>query len=221
MVVYMLTDLYGRQNYMVPSVRSARGKGSKQAFFQPMFALEIEGAESPKMQLHRIKDVHNGIVLRSLPFDVRKSTIALFMAETLYRLVRESEQDELLFDYVWNAVATLDVLSNGVSNYHLWFLSNLTRFLGFAPGNSYCIDGWFDIREGLFVPDCPSHEFALSCEHAKILDAMLGHQACDIAQIRLNRHQRVSYLNALLSYFGYHLDAVWKIQSVRILQEVF
>ena len=43
MVVHLLTDALGRQSYMVQGVRSSRGRGSKLALFQPMFALEFEG----------------------------------------------------------------------------------------------------------------------------------------------------------------------------------
>ena len=46
MVVHLLTDALGRQSYMVQGVRSSRGRGSKLALFQPMFALEFEGLTS-------------------------------------------------------------------------------------------------------------------------------------------------------------------------------
>ncbi len=89
MVVHLLTDAVGRQSYMVQGVRSSRGRGSKLALFQPMFALEFEGLTSSRQQMHRFREVQSGIVLQRMPFDVRRSTIALFMAEVLYRLVRE------------------------------------------------------------------------------------------------------------------------------------
>ena len=47
---------------------------------------------------------------------------------------------------------------------------------------------------------------------------------CDVsllAEIGLNRTQRTEFLDAMLSYLGYHLDAVAAVQSVRILREVF
>ena len=101
MVAYLLTEAGGRRNFMVQGVRSARGRGSKLALFQPMFALEFEGLESPRQQLDRFREVRSGLVLQSIPFDVRKSTVALFMAEVLYRLVKESEPNRALFDFVW------------------------------------------------------------------------------------------------------------------------
>lgn len=53
MVVHLLTDALGRQSYMVQGVRSNRGRGSKLALFQPMFALEFEGLTSSRQQMHR------------------------------------------------------------------------------------------------------------------------------------------------------------------------
>ena len=221
MVVYLLTDAGGRRSYMVQGVRSRNGRGSKLALFQPMFAVEFEGLESSRMQMHRFREVRSGIVLQSLPFDVRKSTIALFMAEVLYRLVKECEPNQRLFDFVWGSVAALDALDEGVANFHLWFLTNLSRFLGFSPGNAYLPGAWFDIREGSFTPLRPSHGEMLSTDDARILHDLLECDVRYIAEIGLNRRQRVAYLDALLVYYGYHLDAIHAVQSVRILQEVF
>ena len=221
MVVYLLTDVGGRRSYMVQGVRSTRGHGSKLALFQPMFTLEFEGLESHRQEMHRFREVHSGQVLQSLPFDIRKSTVALFMAEVLYRLVRESEPNEALFDFVWGSAEALDAMNDGVPNFHLWFLTNLSRFLGFSPGNAYLPGAWFDIREGSFTPLRPSHGEVLSADDARILHDLLECDVRYIAEIGLNRRQRVAYLDALLVYYGYHLDAIHAVQSVRILQEVF
>lgn len=221
MVVYLLTDSGGRQSYMVQGVRSARGHGSKLALFQPMFAVEFEGLESSRMQMHRFREVRSGIVLQSLPFDVRKSTIALFMAEVLYRLVKECEPNQRLFDFVWGSVAALDALDEGVANFHLWFLANLSRLLGFRPGNDYTPGAWFDIREGLYSVVRPAHPGVMTQECASLLDRMLSCDVRRLGDVGLNRDRRSEFLNAMLAYFGYHLDAISAVQSVRILKEVF
>ena len=113
LVAYLLTDLYGRMNYMVQGVRSSRGRGNKAALLQPMFLVELEASVSPHAQMHRIREVRNLVPLSSLPFDVRKSTIALFMAEVLYRLIRESEPNDALFDFIFNSVVQLDRMEKG------------------------------------------------------------------------------------------------------------
>ncbi len=221
MVVYLLTDIGGRRSYMAQGVRSARGRGSKLALFQPMFAVEFEGLESPRRQMDSFKEVRSGAVLRSVPFDVRKSTIALFMAEVLYRLVRESEPNGPLFDFVWGSVGALDAMEEGVANFHLWFLANLSRFLGFYPGNTYAAGDSFDIREGLYTKTVPPHVSSMSPECARTMNDLIQCDVRCLGEIGLNRRQRVGFLDALLVYYGYHLDAIRAVQSVKILQEVF
>jgi DNA repair protein RecO (recombination protein O) len=186
-----------------------------------MFALEFEGLTSTKMDMHRFGEVHAGLVLQSIPFDVKKSTIALFMAEVLHRLVKESEANEMLFDFVWGSVEALDAATEGVANFHLWFLSHLCRFLGFSPGNEYMPEAWFNIAEGHFTRECPPREYRISQEYALILRDMLECDVRYLAEVGLNRHQRVDFLSALMAYYSYHLDTINSVQSIRILQELF
>lgn len=221
MIVQMLTDHFGRQSYIVQGVRSQRGHGSKLAHFQPMFALEFEGLVSSKSELHRMRDTRNGILLRSMPYDVRKSTIALFMAEVLYRLIGESEANPHLFDFVWGSVEALDALEEGVSNFHLWFLANISRFLGFSPGNEYTPNAWFDMREGLFTEVMPLHDAVIAPEYALLLHDVLECDVRDLGEIGLNRTQRVEMLSALVDYYTVHLDSIRRVESLHILQEVF
>lgn len=221
LVVYMLTDVLGRQTYLVRGVRSRTGRGNRSALFQPMFVVEFEGLESPKSQMHGLKDLSSALPLVSLPFDIRKSSISLFMAEVLYRLIRESEANSPLFDFVCASVAALDAMQQGVANFHLWFLVRLSALLGFAPGNEYAPGDWFDIQEGLFTPHAPVHGVAMNRDNARILSLLSGCGPEELAALPLSRSGRVDFLNSVLVYVGYHLDAIHCVQSVRILSEVF
>lgn len=221
MVAQLLTDVTGRQSFIVQGVRSAKGRGSKLALFQPLFALEFEGVQPTHGELHRFSEVHSGITLRQTPFDVRRSTIALFIAEVLYRLVKESEPNERLFDFVWGSIEALDLLEEGVANFHLWFLSNLSRFLGFSPTNNYTKGCYFDIKDGCYTPLKPLHTSFLDIDNALILRDMTESDVRHLGEIGLNRHQRVSFLESLMSYYGYHLEAIHSVRSISILMEVF
>lgn len=219
-IVHMLTDTHGRQSYMVQGVRTT-ARGSKMALLQPLFPVAFEGLTSSKMSLHRLKDLVPGVVLQTMPFDVRKSTMALFMAEVLYRLVRDNESVEELFDFVWGSVLALDHIEEGISNFHLWFLANLSRPLGFSPDNEYSEGAWLDIRDGHFVPHALIPSVALTPENARILHDMLECDVRYLGEIGLNRGQRVDFLEAMLKYYAYHLDAIHSVESLRILKEVF
>jgi DNA repair protein RecO (recombination protein O) len=220
-VAYLLTDMGGRQSYMVQGVKSSRGGGNKAALLQPMFIVEFEGLSSPKAEMHRIREMRAAMSLRTIPFDVRKSTVALFMAETLYRLVREVEANSPLFDFVRGAIETLDGMSEGVANFHLWFVVALSRHLGFFPGNEYTEGSLFDLREGIFTPVMPLHGMVFSSENSRLLGLLMDIPATEIATIVMNRSGRVDFLGSMLTYLGYHLDGVRDIRSVDILREVF
>ena len=221
LIVHLLTDVGGRQSFMVSGLRSAHGKGSKSALMQPLFALEFEALESNKMEMHRFKEVHSGIVLKSTPFDIRKSTISLFMAEVLYRLVKESEPNPTLFDFVWHSIEALDELDEGVANFHLWFLANLSRLLGFFPSGEYRKGAWLDIMEGGYVNVQPLHSLHFSSEATCFFRDFTECDVRCLAEIGMNRTQRVELMQSLLSYYGYHLDAIHGVRSIEILREVF
>ena len=221
MVVYLLTDVGGRRSYMVQGVRSRSGRGSKLALFQPVFPVEFEGLESPRQEMHRFREVRAGFALQSLPFDVRKSTMALFMAEVLYRLIREVEANEPLFDFLCEAVLKLDAMREGIANYHLWFLVRLSAYLGFYPGNEYIENGCFDIRGGLFTPSMPAHRIGMNEACARLLGTLMECEADALAEIPLSRARRTEFMEAMLSFFGYHFDSIHSVRSISILREVF
>lgn len=221
LVAYILTDTIGRQNYMVQGVRSKRGKGNKASMLQPMFLLEFEGVPSQHSQMDRMKDVSLLRPLQNIPFDVRKSTISLFMAEVLYKLVKEVEPNSPLFGFVRDSVIALDAIEEGVANFHLWFLVQMSAFLGFYPANQYSEGDYFDIVEGSFTATIPEHSIILSRSNAALLASLLTLSPEELGSLPLSRGQRGEFLSALLDYFGYHLDTIHKIQSLKILAEVF
>lgn len=220
LVVFMLTDIKGRTSFMVRGVKSGRG-GNKLALFQPMFVVEFEAASSSKAQMDTIREVHSAIALETLPFDIVKSTIALFMAEVLYRLVRDVEPESPLFDFVCDAVERLDRIEAGVANFHLKFMVELSRHLGFYPSSDYRQGDVLDIREGVFINYEPSHGKVMSVENSQTLARFMVTDFDTLDTIPMNRTLRDSFLSAMLEYFDYHLDSVRNIRSVEILRTVF
>lgn len=221
LIAHLLTDLYGRQSYIIQGIRSTRGHGSKMAYFQPLSPIEFDGISTTRSDLHRMAEIHSGMVLDSIPFDVRKSTISLFMAEAIYRLFRDSEPNGDLFDFIWGSVEALDSMTEGVSNFHLWFLATLSRFLGFSPGNEYRADAWFDMREGVYTESMPLHDFTMSPFYAMLLRDLHDCDVDYLAEIALNRTQRVEMLELLMKYYTLHLERVGELKSINILREVF
>ncbi len=212
----------GRQSYIVHGMGGSRkGKGAKMALFQPLFAVEFEGIEPSKGSLHRFSEVRAAVALQRIPYELTRSTIALFIAEVLWRLIKEQEANTELFEFAWNSLLALDSIEEGVANFHLWFLANLSRQLGFFPGNEHSEGAWFDIVEGVYTPEEPRHTLKMNPMSAELLRDLTE---CDIqylAEIGLNRTQRVEILSELLRFYDYHLDSINNVRSIEVLKEVF
>lgn len=222
MVAHLLTDVAGRKSFMVQGIgKGGRGKSGKGALFQPMFLVDIMALESSHTQIDRVKEATLARPLQSIPFDVRKSTVALFMAELLYKIVREVEPDSPLFEYVYNSVVALDEMEEGVFNFHLWFMVGLSRFLGFFPADEYSERAVFDIENGSFTTTPPRSGLFFNADNSRLLATLMDISPVELGNVKLSRVQRKEFIESLLAHFGYHLDTIPNLQSLRILSEVF
>lgn len=221
LVAHILTDVAGRRSYMVQGLGSKNGKSSRGALFQPMFLVEFVGLESSRTQMDRMKDVALSTPLHSIPFDVCKSTVAMFMAEVLYRLIKEVEENSPLFEFVWQSVVELDMMKGGEHNFHLWFLVGLSRYLGFFPAGEWSEGAVFDIESGQFVGTPPRGGLFFNADNSLLLWQLMQIEPNELGSLKMSRRQRADFIESLMAYFGYHLDTFSTIKSLRILSEVF
>lgn len=222
-IAYLFTRESGRVAYYIFSAKNGVAQvGSNKISLQPLSLLNIIGTPSPKGDLHRLKEAKAAFLTHGMYGDIVKSTIALYMAEFLYRVVRESEPQPLLFDYIVGCIKSLDAMSDkAAANFHLYFTINIAGFLGFYPENEYFEDSFFDIALSKFVVIKPLHSHYITAEGSKLLGSLLKINLNDLDELQLNREKRRYLLQSLITFFGYHHDTVYKIESVKILSEVF
>lgn len=96
LIVDIYTATRGTVSFMVklPKSRKATLKG---VFFRPLSILEIDFDYRQKSALQRIRDVRFKYVYQTLPYDPRKSSMALFLAEFLCRVLKHEEGSDTLF----------------------------------------------------------------------------------------------------------------------------
>lgn len=220
-IAHLLTREGGRQSFIVQGVSRKKGRGSKAALLQPLFGVEYVALRSSMSELHRFKELQSALTLRQTPFDVRRSTIALFIAELLYRVVRESECNEALFNFVWSSIESLDTIEEGLANLHLHMLVNLSSYLGFTPHGEWSEGMMIDTVEGCFCSSIPSHGRYVDCKQSELIAQLLHMPIEQLGEVKLSREQRVSLLDTLIKYYGYHLDTIYEVQSLNILKEIF
>lgn len=216
LIIHIFTAQYGRRSYITKLSANNNGRG----LYQPLFILDFD-AWAGRGELHNIEQPQMAFCLGDLPFDIVKSTIALFLSELLYRLIKEGEPDPGLYRFVEESVAELDGMGEGVANFHLWFLVRLTEYMGYAPRDNYEEGYSLDYRNGTYTSEPPLHTLVMPPAEATLFHTLNGCLADELAGIGLAREQRVSMLERLTDLYGFHTDAIYSVNSLRILSEIF
>ena len=116
LVVHCYTEQYGRQTYMIKGVRKSR-KQNRSNLFQPLFILDFEIYHKDSREIQLVKEVNRSVPLNSIPFDITKSTQAIFMAEILYRVIREEEPNPMLAHFLIHTIQYLDALESSSASH--------------------------------------------------------------------------------------------------------
>lgn len=125
-ILHTYTQEYGRMNYMVYGL----GKKKSQALYAPLSLLEVIVSHSTKA-LPSVKEAHLAFVPQRLHTDMRRQTVAMFIAEVLYRTLRHPMADEALFEFIVTTIRLLDTTEQP-ENVHIAFLVRLAEVLGFT-----------------------------------------------------------------------------------------
>lgn len=195
-VLHTLSRDLGRRSFIV----STGGKVPS-ALLQPLTIIDAEAIENPKSDLWRLRNLQAVEPLFSLRSDLHKASISMFMAEVLYRVVREDVFEQPLYDWARKQILLLDALQSDFSNFHIRFLLELATALGYDPS-----------AESL-APLAGEHLAALSTfVQAPFARAML---------LPLTGKQRSSIAETLVRYISVHCGCRIELRSLRVLHELY
>lgn len=220
-VVTIYTERFGRAAYMVYGVGGKRAV-CRPALLQPLSLVELEVVHRPGKDLQRIREMRMAYPLEDLPFNPVKNSIALFLSEVLYRVLRRSEADGDLYAFLERSVLTLDGGKGRMSGFHLLFLLRLTRYLGCEPNCEEGTRGYFDLLDGVFRVRRPAHVHYLLPEQAQDLLALLRADFGTADSLPAwPRSRRNALLESLLEYYRLHVPDFNGVQSLEVLQSLF
>ena len=209
----------GLKSYMLKRILKAKKGKLKAAYFQPLTQLEMVVNHNTKGNLNFIKEVKLTQSYSTIPFNVVKQTIVLFLSEILTKSLQEEEKNESLFEYLETSLIWLDTHDN-VPNFHLLFLLNLTKHLGFYPEKGAEDYPFFSLEEGRFFNVMPKNH-PVSNENLISLKRLLGINFEGLHKLEFNATARQSFLDMLIQYFELHLPGFNKPKSLAILKSVF
>jgi DNA repair protein RecO (recombination protein O) len=201
LIIELFTENFGRQSYMIHGIRKKKSKVNAY-LFHPMTLLDIDADYKEGRNLQKIKEVKSSYVINQIYFDIRRSTIAMFIGEILYRNIRETEPNKNLFDFLFHSVQLLDIAEKGIENFPIIFLLQLTKFIGIYPNTNLEIN----------------HNKAQS---ELSFYYLLNYSLSEIGVINIDASKRQSFLESIINYYRIHLAGTGQIQSLKVLREVF
>ena len=221
-IVEMYTELLGRASFLV-SVPRSRKAAVKSVLFQPLSLIEFEADYRPNATLYKIKEAKSFFPFSSIPYDPYKSALALFLAEFLYRAIREEAENRPLFAYLIHSITWLDECRESFANFHLVFLMRLSRFLGLYPNlEDYHEGDYFDMLNACFTSLRPQlHSSYIGPQEAFRLIGLMRMNYDTMHIFGMNRTERARCLTIINEYYRLHLPDFPLLKSLDVLKELF
>lgn len=216
-ITKIYTKSLGMQTYMIHSIRSPKA-AIKPSLLQPLVLLDLVVYSNPVKNIQRIKEARPNPPLHTLHFDVLKSTVGLFVAELLHRAVKEEEPNAALFDFAEQFILYTDQVEENLGILPLFFVLQMTRFLGFFPHADIHYQGeGFNLSDGQFthLPDAGAN--TIEPEHAIHLHKLIFADFNTLSQLRIPKASRSILLNKIMDYYMLHIPGFFALKSLNVL----
>jgi len=220
-IVNILTHDEGLQAYIIKGVYGNK-KGSRAALLQNTNIVSFVTTHSKlRSTIGQLKDIEISHFYNSIPTDMSKTAIALFISELCAKTIAGQERNDMLYDFVKDSLVRLDEMSESTANYPLCFIIGLSQLLGFAPLNNHTQNSYFDMAEGHFTKEPPdTHNYFFDVENSSILASFLTDDTYAPLSLRLGNGTRREMLDGLITYVRLHTPVMGSIQSHEILRQV-
>lgn len=211
----------GRMSFLVPA-GNGREAARRRALLMPLSLVECQSDATANRDIHRMHDVAPLMALHGIHAHPAKVSIAMFLAELLSHLLRESQADKAMFAFLADSIATLDVTPGSrAANFHIAFLMKMLRFLGIEP----VYDTWrpgrvFDMADGVFRDSAPLHGKWLTAADSEALRNLSRISYPTMHLYRLGRSDRNAIVDRLLQYYSLHLAPLPALATLSVLRSL-
>jgi len=221
LILDVYTEELGLRSYIVKGVRSKSGKNLA-GHFQLMQVLDMVVYNNEAKALNYIKEYSLHHVYLNLPFDIKRSSVGVFMIEVARKSIKEREKNQRLFDFIMEGISRLEHDGHDRLLYlHLKFMVELSGYLGFFPQGRHSPETpSFDLKEGTFT-NYSGHLYTIDEPFSRSFSQIIETDWTFINTLQIDKIHRNALLDKLLEYYQYHLDIQGSFHSLDILKEVF
>ncbi len=219
LIVKCFTEKEGLKSYLLRGILKSKKGKLKTSLFQPLTQLEIQATHKDKGTLEYIREARLNFPYQSLHTNILKSTVVMFLSEVLRNAIKEEEKNLPLYKFLEESLLKYDN-EEKTANFHLMFLLELTRYLGFYPDDSQMDGDVFNLLDGNFQ-NRETNNSCISDENVAVLKQVLGTNFDDLSSIKMNQITRSRFLLMLLNYYEIHLQGFHKPKSLGVLNEIY
>lgn len=217
-IIDFLTRDSGRESSIWKISKNRNAKVVKQ-LFQPLTIMDVMLDSVPNRQLSRIREARLAYVYSSLPFEEKKMFLAFFVAEFIMYATRDLHNDRLLYDFVEQSLIWLDTADKGIANFHLMFMIRMSKFLGFFPDMSSHRPGYiFDLREGRFSGEIPTHRDYLLSEDANKMHILMRMTPSNLHCFKMTKKERNRIIDFSLQFYRLHIPQFGEMKTLEVLR---
>ncbi|NGM74618.1 DNA repair protein RecO [Sphingobacterium sp. SGL-16] len=219
-VAQFFTEEFGIQSYLINGARKPKAKIHVN-MLQPLHLLDLVVYYKDTGSLQRIKEATSWPILQQIPLEITKSSVAIFLNEILYKVLKQQQPDPHLFNFIQQSILWLDQTDEPIQNFHLCFLMKLSRFLGYMPSSSDEILPYFDLVDGVFTKYAPAHTYTLQAPHTHMFHAILNVSYEESHLIQMKHEDRIYLLSQIINFYKVHTENFGTVNSLQILEEIF
>ncbi len=219
-IVKLFTLEHGILSFHLKGILKSKKSTLRSALFLPFSILTIDYNYKESKSLQYIKEVKQDHHLSSLHFQISKNAIVSFLTEILNDILPEKEKDNQLFFFLREFIVQLDT-EDKVSLYTLYFLTELTSYLGCPPSKENDEFLYFDLQNACFSYSSIHKEFTISDEELFLFKQLLGMNFDNISSTKTLKSTRQNLLYQLIKYYHFHVNGFRSPKSLSILETVF
>tara|TARA_Y100000746_G_scaffold123910_1_gene106041 strand:+ start:1047 stop:1766 length:720 start_codon:yes stop_codon:yes gene_type:complete len=219
-IVSCYLEEIGFKSFLVKGLYGQKKSRFSKAHFFPLNIININYSFNENRNLGFIKEVKSEFLFNTIHADIQKSSVVVFLSEILNSVFREElEVNQDLFNFLLSSLLWYDN-SKECNNYHIKFLLELTKYIGFYPNIRNIDDMYFCLESGSTSSTKPLAG-NIEGEDLNLFKKLLGMKFEDLNTMSINRESRTRILNKIIDYYSLHLQMFKTPKSIHVFAEVF
>ena len=220
LIVSCYLEDIGFKTFIVKGVYGSKKSKFSKAHFFPLNIINLNYSYTEGKNLGFIKEVKTEKLYNTLHSDIQKSSIIIFLSEILNSIFKEETQvNKDLFNFLLNTLSWYDQVKS-CNNFHIKFLIELSRFIGFYPNINNENDSFFNLESGSTSAKENIGSNIIGND-LNLFKEFLGTEFEDLNNMSIKNESRTRVLNYIIDYYSLHLQMFKTPKSINVFNEIF